>query len=83
MIRAILNGSLANIETRPDPVFGVGVPTSCPGVPADVLTPRNTWADAEAYDRKAKELARRFNDNFKKYESGVSAAVRAVAPKAD
>ena len=83
MIRAILNGSLAQIETQPDPVFGVGVPVSCPGVPSDVLTPRNTWTDTEAYDQKARELARRFNDNFKKYESGVSAQVRAVAPKAD
>ena len=42
MIRAILNGSLAEVETQPDPVFGVGVPVSCPEVPAEVLTPRGT-----------------------------------------
>ncbi|MGB8507627.1 MAG: phosphoenolpyruvate carboxykinase [Pyrinomonadaceae bacterium] len=83
MIRAILNGSLATVETQPDPIFGVGVPVSCPDVPAEVLTPRNTWADKDAYDTKAKDLARRFNDNFKKYEAGVSEQVRAVAPKAD
>ncbi|HEX3559230.1 MAG TPA: phosphoenolpyruvate carboxykinase [Pyrinomonadaceae bacterium] len=83
MIRAILTGTLASVETRPDPVFGVGVPVSCPDVPAEVLQPRNTWKDAEAYDRKVRELARRFNDNFKKYEAGVSDAVRAAAPKAD
>ena len=83
MIRAILNGSLAEVETRPDPVFGVGVPVSCPDVPAEVLTPRNTWRDPEAYDRKARDLARRFNENFRKYEDGVSEAVRAVAPAAD
>jgi phosphoenolpyruvate carboxykinase (ATP) len=83
MIRAILNGSLAEVETAPDPVFGVHVPASCPDVPAEVLTPRNTWADKEAYDAKARDLARRFNENFKKYESGVSAQVRAAAPKAD
>jgi phosphoenolpyruvate carboxykinase (ATP) len=82
MIRAILNGSLAEVETRPDPVFGVGVPVSCPDVPPEVLTPRNTWKDTEAYDRKARELAERFNKNFKKYEEGVSAEVRAVAPQA-
>jgi phosphoenolpyruvate carboxykinase (ATP) len=82
MIRAILNGSLAGVETQPDPVFGVGVPVSCPEVPAEVLTPRNTWKDPEAYDRKARELAERFNKNFKKYEDGVSPQVRAVAPKA-
>jgi phosphoenolpyruvate carboxykinase (ATP) len=83
MIRAILNGSLSKIETRPDPVFGVGVPLSCPGVPAEVLQPRNTWKDKDAYDQKARHLAQLFNDNFKKYEAGVSEQVRAVAPKAD
>jgi phosphoenolpyruvate carboxykinase (ATP) len=83
MIRAILTGTLAEVETRQEPVFGVGVPVSCPGVPAEVLQPRNTWKDAQAYDEKARDLARRFNDNFKKYEAGVSADVRAAAPKAD
>ena len=81
MIRAILNGSLANVGTRPDPIFGVQVPVSCPDVPSEVLQPRNTWSDKEAYDRQARDLARRFNENFKKYESGVSEGVRAVAPK--
>ena len=81
MIRAILNGSLAKTETTPDPIFGVNVPVSCPEVPNEVLQPRNTWEDKEAYDRQAKDLARRFNENFKKYEAGVSEAVRAVAPK--
>jgi phosphoenolpyruvate carboxykinase (ATP) len=81
MIRAILNGELASVETTPDPTFGVGIPDSCPGVPSEVLQPRNTWADKEAYDRQAADLARRFNKNFEKYEAGVSEAVRAVAPK--
>jgi phosphoenolpyruvate carboxykinase (ATP) len=83
MIRAILNGSLANVETKPDSIFGVNVPVSCPDVPNEVLQPRNTWTDKDAYDRQAKDLARRFNENFKKYEAGVSEAVRAVAPKAE
>jgi phosphoenolpyruvate carboxykinase (ATP) len=82
MIRAILNGSLAQVETRPDPVFGVHVPTSCPDVPSEVLSPRGTWKDPEAYDQKAQDLARRFNENFTKYEAGVSEEVRAAAPKA-
>jgi len=81
MIRAILNGTLANVPTNTDPIFGVQVPSSCPDVPAEVLQPRNTWADKDAYDKQARDLARRFNENFKKYESGVSEAVRAVAPK--
>ena len=83
MIRAILNGSLAQTETTPDPIFGVNVPVSCPDVPNEVLQPRNTWEDKDAYDRQAKDLARRFNENFKKYEAGVSEAVRAVAPKSE
>ena len=82
MIRAILSGELAKIQTTTDPIFGVNVPFSCPDVPAEVLQPRNTWADKEAYDRQASDLARRFNENFKKYEAGVTDAVRAVAPKA-
>jgi phosphoenolpyruvate carboxykinase (ATP) len=83
MIRAILKGQLAKIETRPDEIFGVHVPVSCPDVPADILQPRNTWSDKEAYDHQARDLARRFNENFKKYESGVSDAVCTVAPRAD
>jgi phosphoenolpyruvate carboxykinase (ATP) len=83
MIRAILDGSLSKVETKPDPVFGVGVPVSCPDVPTEVLQPRNTWRDAEAYDRKAQHLANLFNENFKKYEAGVSPEVRAAAPKAE
>ena len=83
MIRAILNGSLAEVETQPDPIFGLNIPTSCPDVPTEVLIPRNTWKDKDAYDAKARDLARRFNENFKKYADGVSESVRAVAPSAD
>jgi phosphoenolpyruvate carboxykinase (ATP) len=83
MIRAILNGALADVETVADPVFGVHVPVVCPDVPEEVLQPRNTWDDKEAYDKQARDLARLFNENFKKYADGVSEAVRAVAPVAD
>jgi phosphoenolpyruvate carboxykinase (ATP) len=83
MIRAILTGTLANVETQPDPVFGLNIPTSCPDVPPEVLIPRNTWADKAAYDEKARDLARRFNENFKKYADGVSEGVRKVAPTAE
>jgi phosphoenolpyruvate carboxykinase (ATP) len=83
MIRAILNGTLAGVETAPDPIFGLNIPQSCPEVPAEVLIPRNTWEDKAAYDEKARDLARRFNENFKKYSDGVSEAVRKVAPAVD
>jgi phosphoenolpyruvate carboxykinase (ATP) len=63
-------------------VFGIDVITSCPGVPSDILWPRDTWADKSAYDAAAKKLAALFIDNFKKYESGASAEVRAASPTA-
>ena len=65
---------------RPDPVFGFGVVTACPGVPSAILWPRDTWADQAAYDAAAKKLAGLFTDNFKKYEGGASAEVRAASP---
>lgn len=82
MIDAIHNGSLAEVTTQPDPVFGVGIPTTCPGVPADVLHPRSTWTDSAAYDSSAKKLAGLFVNNFKQYEAGASAEVRSAGPKA-
>jgi phosphoenolpyruvate carboxykinase (ATP) len=57
------------------------MPTSCPGVPTEILNPRNTWADATAYDAMATNLANQFIKNFSKYASGVSAETLAAAPK--
>lgn len=82
MIRAALNGELAKADFEPDPIFGVLVPKSCPDVPSKVLSARNTWEDKDAYDAKAKHLANLFNENFRKFEGGVSDAVKAAAPKA-
>ena len=82
MVRAALNGALEGVATRTDPVFGVEVPVSCPDVPADVLWPRDTWQDKDAYDRQAAKLARMFVENFAQFEGGVSAGVRAAAPDA-
>lgn len=79
-IRAALNGELDNVPTVTDPVFGLQIPQECPGVPANVLNPRNTWSDPAAYDAKAQELAKMFNNNFKKYADGVSEAIRQAAP---
>ena len=58
---------MADVAFVPDPVFGLAVPSSCPGVPDRVLQPREVWADKAAYDRRAKELAERFKAEFKKY----------------
>ncbi len=80
MVRAALDGSLANVPTEMDPVFRVAVPTSVPGVPSDVLIPRNTWADKDAYDTAARRIAHMFHENFEAYASGVSEAVRDAGP---
>ena len=57
IIDAIHSGELAKAKTEQDPVFGFAVPTACPGVPAEILIPRNTWADKASYDATAKKLA--------------------------
>ncbi len=80
MVRAALNGDLADVPTVVDPVFGVAVPTAVPGVPSDVLIPRNTWPDGAAYDAAARRIAAMFHENFAKYADGVSAEVRAAGP---
>lgn len=69
IVTAALNGDLEKAEFRLDPIFNVLVPTSCPGVPDDVLNPRNVWADKAAYDKMAKDLAGRFFKNFSKYQN--------------
>ncbi len=81
ILDAIHGGSLHKIDTTRDAVFGVAVPTTCPGVPTEILTPRNTWAEKGAYDATAKKLAGLFKENFKTYESGVSSDVRAAGPQ--
>lgn len=80
MVRAALNGSLAQVPTAPDLVFGIHVPTACPGVPSEVLKPRHTWADPQAYDEKAKHLAALFHKNFEQFADGVSDEVKASGP---
>jgi phosphoenolpyruvate carboxykinase (ATP) len=65
-----------------DPNFGFEVPTACPGVPADILNPRETWADKAAYDAKARHLVDLFIANFAKFEDYVDEKIRAAAPKA-
>ena len=80
MLNAALDGDLDDVAFVVDGRFGFEVPTSCPGVPSDVLQPRSTWSDGAAYDATADKLASMFNENFKRYEAGVSAEVNAAAP---
>jgi phosphoenolpyruvate carboxykinase (ATP) len=80
MVRAALSGALADVSYETDPVFGVAVPTTVPGVPDDILRPRNTWPDGDAYDAKARELAAMFVANFAAYADGVDESVRDAGP---
>jgi phosphoenolpyruvate carboxykinase (ATP) len=80
MVRAALSGALDDVEYETDPVFGLQVPTSCPGVPSEVLMPRGTWSDGASYDEQARKLAEMFVENFARFEEYVDGAVMAAAP---
>jgi phosphoenolpyruvate carboxykinase (ATP) len=81
IINAILDGLLADVPTRVDPVFGLHVPESVPGVPAEILNPRQTWSSASDYDQAAQKLAGLFVENFKKYADEVDPEVLSAQPK--
>ncbi len=80
MLTAALSGALAGAEYEEHPFFGLAVPKSCPGVPAEVLDARGMWKDGEAYDRAARDLAQRFQKNFETF-SGVPEKVRNAGPR--
>ncbi len=82
MVRAALDGRLAEASTEADPHFGLAMPTHCPDVPGEVLNPRNAWHDKAAYDDTARELTRRFAQNFEQFAPYVGEEVKAVAIQA-
>ncbi|WP_088103898.1 phosphoenolpyruvate carboxykinase (ATP) [Halalkalibacter urbisdiaboli] len=79
MIQAALQGELKQAETTIDPIFGMHIPLHCPGVPDNVLQPRDTWEDKAAYDEKARELALNFKENFEKF-SPVASEIKQAGP---
>ena len=79
LLRAVLDGSLKNATFVPDPFFGLMMPQDVPGIPNEVLDPRRAWADGAAYDRTARDLVGRFEQNFTKFQGGVSEDVKAAA----
>lgn len=81
LLQAALSGALEGVPYRQDPVFGFEVPLEVPGVPKELLDPRETWEDKEAYDRQARKLATLFQENFQKYADGVEEAIRRAGPK--
>jgi phosphoenolpyruvate carboxykinase (ATP) len=81
MVNAALAGELDDVEFTSDPVFGLDVPTSVPDVPSEVLNPRATWAEAEAYDAAAGKLAAMFKANFEQFADQVAPEVVAAGPQ--
>lgn len=80
IIDAIHEGSLATADFETDPVFGLTIPKSCPGVPAGILSPRETWQDKSQYDAMARKLAGAFAANFQKYAAQASEEIRRAGP---
>jgi phosphoenolpyruvate carboxykinase (ATP) len=78
-VTAILDGTLAKADFKPDPIFGLPLPAAVPGVPSEVLQPRNTWKDGAAYDAQATTLAKLFRENDKTFD--MPDAVRAAGPR--
>ena len=78
MVRAALDGRLNAVPTKAHPQFGMQIPEACPEVPSEVLNPRSTWQDKQAYDKVARELTHRFEANFKQFEPYVDAGVKAA-----
>lgn len=80
MIEAALDGKLADVEFVQHPIFGLNMPVECENVPSDILNPRQTWSDKEAYDSKALELANSFKENFKKFEDNSNMEILSGGP---
>lgn len=81
IISAALKGSLNSVDFETDHVFGFEIPKQCEGVPTEILNPKNTWADKNAYDEKAKFLAGLFIKNFEKFADGVTPEVSNAYPR--
>ncbi len=80
IIDAIHGGTLDDMATVADPIFGVNVPTTCPGVPTEILTPASTWSNRSEFDTASAKLAALFHTNFAAYEEGCSEAIRNAGP---
>lgn len=81
LVRAAIDGTLAAVPMRRDPVFGFEVPTSCPGVPDELFDPRAGWSDPAAYDTQARRLADMFVENFRAFSAEAPVEVQAAAPQ--
>ncbi|MFC1494463.1 phosphoenolpyruvate carboxykinase [Thermodesulfobacteriota bacterium] len=81
LLNAALDKSLNDSDMREDPLFGFQIPVSAPGVPAEILDPRNTWSNPSDYDAQAKKLAVLFHENFEQYKDKTPQEVTMSGPK--
>jgi phosphoenolpyruvate carboxykinase (ATP) len=81
LVDAVMSGTLRDATFVVDPIFGLGSPRACPGVPATILDPRAAWSDPAAYDDQATRLARRFHENFTRF-THVDPRIQAAGPRA-
>jgi len=80
IIDSILDGTMKNAPVVKNQLFGFDVPTECPDVPGEIMLPRNTWSDGDAYDEAERNLAIMFRDNFKQFEEGSSKEILQAGP---
>ena len=81
MVTAALNGDFDHVEYKHDETFNLDVPQTCPGVPSEIMKPRDTWEDKDAYDAQAKKLAKMFADNFAKKYPNMPKNIADAGPK--
>jgi phosphoenolpyruvate carboxykinase (ATP) len=82
LVNAALDGKLDAVEFVTEPSFGFHIPIACPGVPSEILNPRNMWGDKPSYDSQASDLAARFEANFRQFDASPEIRSAAPAPKA-
>ena len=81
LLNAALSGKLTNVEYYQDPIFGFEVPKTCPDVPDNVLEPWSSWPSRDEYDKRYRDLAMRFVQNFAKFSEGIPLEVIEAGPK--
>ena len=81
MVSAAMNDQLKDVSMNIDSFFGLSIPESVPGVPGEVLNPRQTWQDKDAYDEQAKNLVKSFEENFKQYAANTTDEIKSAGPK--
>jgi len=82
LVSSALSGDLDDVPYALDPVFNVSVPERAPGVPSEILRPRDTWSDTAAFDTQAAALAGMFNENFARFATGAPSEVSMAGPRA-